>query len=119
MLNQILLITVEKSITNMSNSFCHFIGYRMRIGNNTDAPNTGRLHVDYALARQDQYEYECKQRALLREARHRDKMEKDKTRPLSPPPVPHYTDHEAGNISETIKSKSPRTTINIFLEKSR
>lgn len=76
----------------------------MRIGNSTDAPNTGRLHVDYAQARDDQYEHECKQRALQREQRHRERMERERMRPVSPPPVPHYSDHEAATISEKIKS---------------
>ncbi|KAK6625582.1 hypothetical protein RUM43_005881 [Polyplax serrata] len=79
-------------------------GYRMRIGNSTDAPNTGRLHVDYAQARDDQYEYECRQRAVQREQRHRERMERERMRPVSPPPVPHYSDHEAATICEKIKS---------------
>lgn len=37
-------------------------GYRIRIGSNTDGANCGRLHVDYAQARDDQYEWECRQR---------------------------------------------------------
>lgn len=37
-------------------------GYRIRIGSNTDGINCGRLHVDYAQARDDQYEWECRQR---------------------------------------------------------
>lgn len=41
-------------------------GWRMKIGDKDDKPNTGRLHVDYATARDDQYEYECEQRALYR-----------------------------------------------------
>lgn len=77
----------------------------MRIRNNTDAANTGRLHVDYAQARVDQYDFECKQRALQRQARHRERIERDRLRPASPPPIPHYTDHEAGTIAENIKSK--------------
>lgn len=77
----------------------------MRIGNNVDAANTGRLHVDYAQARVDQYEYECKQRALQREARHRERMERDQQRPASPPLIPQYTDHDASVIVENIKSK--------------
>lgn len=81
-----------------------FLGYRMRIGNSTDAPNTGRLHVDYAQARDDQYEYECRQRAVQREQRHRERMERERMRPVSPPPVPHYSDHEAATICEKIKS---------------
>jgi len=80
-----------------------FLGYRIRLGSNTDAPNTGRLHVDYAQARDDLYEWECRQRALQREQRHRERMEQERMRPPSPPPVVHYTDHEAVAISEKIK----------------
>jgi len=29
-------------------------GYRMKIEDKDDKPNTGRLHVDYAMARDDQ-----------------------------------------------------------------
>ncbi|XP_017772369.1 PREDICTED: ecto-NOX disulfide-thiol exchanger 2 [Nicrophorus vespilloides] len=78
-------------------------GYRIRIGSNTDPPNTGRLHVDYAQARDDQYEWECRQRQLQREQRHRERMEEERLRPPSPPPVVHYTDHEASAVSEKIK----------------
>ncbi|KDR14923.1 ecto-NOX disulfide-thiol exchanger 2-like [Zootermopsis nevadensis] len=79
-------------------------GYRIRLGSNTDGPNTGRLHVDYAQARDDLYEWECRQRALQREQRHRERMEQERMRPPSPPPVVHYTDHEAVTISEKIKA---------------
>uniref|UniRef100_A0A1B6MNE3 RRM domain-containing protein n=1 Tax=Graphocephala atropunctata TaxID=36148 RepID=A0A1B6MNE3_9HEMI len=79
-------------------------GYRMRIGSNTDIPNTGRLHVDYAQARDDQYEWECRQRQLQREQRHRDRMEKERLRVPSPPPVVHYSDHEANLIADKIKT---------------
>lgn len=95
-------------------------GYRIRIGSNSDPPNTGRLHVDYAQvytiisvfqqkrnddlqARDDQYEWECRQRQLQREQRHRERMEEERLRPPSPPPVVHYTDHEATAVSEKIK----------------
>ncbi|KAK4872811.1 hypothetical protein RN001_014840 [Aquatica leii] len=78
-------------------------GYRIRIGSNTDAPNTGRLHVDYAQARDDQYEWECRQRQLQREQRHRERMEEERLRPPSPPPVVHYTDHEASSVAEKLK----------------
>ncbi|KAL3285227.1 hypothetical protein HHI36_019339 [Cryptolaemus montrouzieri] len=78
-------------------------GYRIRIGSNSDPPNTGRLHVDYAQARDDQYEWECKQRQLQREQRHRERMEEERLRPPSPPPVVHYTDHEAASVAEKIK----------------
>lgn len=78
-------------------------GYRIRIGSNSDPANTGRLHVDYAQARDDQYEWECKQRQLQREQRHRERMEEERLRPPSPPPVVHYTDHEAAAVAEKIK----------------
>ncbi|KAJ8919902.1 hypothetical protein NQ315_006431 [Exocentrus adspersus] len=78
-------------------------GYRVRIGSNTDTANIGRLHVDYAQARDDQYEWECRQRQLQREQRHRERMEEERLRPPSPPPVVHYTDHEAAAVSEKIK----------------
>lgn len=78
-------------------------GYRIRIGSNPDTPNAGRLHVDYAQARDDQYEWECKQRQLQREQRHRVRMEEERLRPPSPPQVVHYTEHEATAVSEKIK----------------
>lgn len=79
-------------------------GYRVRIGSSGDAANTGRLHVDFAQARDDQFEWQCRQRQLQREQRHRERVEKERQRaPSSPPPVVHYTDHEASNICEKIK----------------
>ncbi|CAG9768187.1 unnamed protein product [Ceutorhynchus assimilis] len=78
-------------------------GYRIRIGSNVDPGYTGRLHVDYAQARDDQYEWECRQRQLERERRHRERMEEERLKRPSPPPVTHYSDHEAGNIAEKIK----------------
>ncbi|XP_037036149.1 ecto-NOX disulfide-thiol exchanger 2 isoform X2 [Bradysia coprophila] len=84
-------------------SAIYLSGYRIRIGSSSDATNCGRLHVDYAQARDDQYEFECKQRQLQREQRHRERVERDRMRPLSPPPIVHYTDHEAAAISEKLK----------------
>ncbi|KAJ8670638.1 hypothetical protein QAD02_001897 [Eretmocerus hayati] len=79
-------------------------GYRVRIGSSGDSANTGRLHVDFAQARDDQYEWECRQRQLQREQRHRERVERERQRPpSSPPPIVHYTDHEASNICEKIK----------------
>ena len=40
-----------------------------------------RLHVDYAAARDDQYEFECKQREAEREKRHITQSIKQLTRP--------------------------------------
>lgn len=59
-------------------SAIYLSGYRIRIGNSSDASNCGRLHVDYAQARDDQYEFECKQRQLQREQRHRERVERDR-----------------------------------------
>lgn len=84
-------------------SAIYLSGYRMRIGNHTDTANCGRLHVDFAQARDDQYEWECRQRQLQREQRHRERMERDRLRPLSPPPVVHFTDHEAVTVCEKLK----------------
>ncbi|XP_014211999.1 ecto-NOX disulfide-thiol exchanger 2 isoform X2 [Copidosoma floridanum] len=81
-------------------------GYRVRIGSNGEPSHTGRLHVDFAQARDDQYEWECRQRQLQREQRHRERVEKERQRPpSSPPPVVHYNDHEASNICEKIKQE--------------
>jgi hypothetical protein len=85
-------------------SAIYLSGYRIRIGNAQEASNSGRLHVDYAQARDDQYEYECRQRQLQREQRHRERLEKDRLRPLSPPPIVHYTEHEATTVAEKIKN---------------
>lgn len=102
--------SVEAAIT--------YSGYRVRIGNNTDSPNCGRLHVDYAQARDDQYDYECKLRQLQREQRHRDKVVKDRvSSSLSPPKTVHFTENEANTLTERIKNdetlgKSCQTLIN-------
>ncbi|BFF97879.1 ecto-NOX disulfide-thiol exchanger 1 [Drosophila madeirensis] len=79
-------------------------GYRLRISAMNEPPNFGRLHVDYAQARDDQYDYECKQRQLQREQRHRERMSLDRMRSQSPPPIPHYTEHEATAIAEQLRS---------------
>ncbi|KAG1667295.1 Ecto-NOX disulfide-thiol exchanger 1 [Nymphon striatum] len=80
-----------------------FSGYRMRIGIDGDNPSSGRLHVDYAEAREDQYEWECNQRALQREMRHRERMEQERLRPLSPPQIVHYTEREALLVIEKLR----------------
>ncbi|XP_048349446.1 ecto-NOX disulfide-thiol exchanger 1 isoform X3 [Sphaerodactylus townsendi] len=78
-------------------------GYRMRLGSSTDKKDSGRLHVDFAQARDDFYEWECKQRMLAREERHRRKMEEDRMRPPSPPAIMHYSEHEATLLAEKLK----------------
>lgn len=84
--------------------FSHLcLGYRIRLGSSTDKKDTGRLHVDFAQARDDLYEWECHQRMLAREERHRRKMEEDRLRPPSPPPIVHYSEHECSQLGEKIK----------------
>ncbi|XP_038551320.1 ecto-NOX disulfide-thiol exchanger 2-like [Micropterus salmoides] len=78
-------------------------GYRVRLGSSTDKKDTGRLHVDFAQARDDLYEWECRQRMLAREERHRRKMEEDRLRPPSPPPIVHYSEHECSQLGDKIK----------------
>lgn len=82
-------------------------GYRIRVNDKTDSANCGRLHVDFAQARDDQHEWECKQRALQREARHRERQQHVSQQVLqrssSPPTIHHYTDHEAASVCEKIK----------------
>uniref|UniRef100_A0A3Q3X2N7 RRM domain-containing protein n=1 Tax=Mola mola TaxID=94237 RepID=A0A3Q3X2N7_MOLML len=78
-------------------------GYRMRIGSSTDKKDSGKIHVDFAQARDDLYEWECKQRLLAREERHRRKIQEDRLRPPSPPPVVHYSEHEAALLAERLK----------------
>lgn len=85
-------------------SAIYLSGYRVRMDNSNDVANCGRLHVDYAQARDDQYEYECRTRQAQREQRHREKMEKERLRPLSPPQIIHYSESEAMNLAEKIKS---------------
>ncbi|EDV41130.2 uncharacterized protein Dana_GF10863, isoform A [Drosophila ananassae] len=79
-------------------------GYRLRISALNEPPNFGRLHVDYAQARDDQYDYECRQRQLQREQRHRERISMDRMRSQSPPPIPHYTDHEATAVAEHLRA---------------
>ncbi|XP_034037822.1 ecto-NOX disulfide-thiol exchanger 2-like isoform X2 [Thalassophryne amazonica] len=78
-------------------------GYRIRLGSSTDKKDTGRLHVDFAQARDDLYEWECHQRMLAREERHRRKLEEDRFRPPSPPPIVHYSEHECSQLGDKIK----------------
>ncbi|XP_030065404.1 ecto-NOX disulfide-thiol exchanger 2 isoform X2 [Microcaecilia unicolor] len=112
------LVAIRKSKKN----FCHIrftdelaidkavylSGYRIRLGSSTDKKDTGRLHVDFAQARDDFYEWECKQRMLAREERHRRRIEEEKFHPPSPSPSPvvHYSDHECILLAEKLKDDS-------------
>ncbi|KAK5896784.1 hypothetical protein CesoFtcFv8_009911 [Champsocephalus esox] len=107
------IVAIRKSKKN----FCHIrfaeeftvdkalflSGYRIRLGSSTDKKDSGRLHVDFAQARDDLYEWECHQRMLAREERHRRKIEDDLFRPPSPPPIVHYSDHESSQLGDKIK----------------
>ncbi|TKS72141.1 Ecto-NOX disulfide-thiol exchanger 1 [Collichthys lucidus] len=88
-------VTVDKALL--------LSGYRIRLGSSTDKKDSGRLHVDFAQARDDLYEWECRQRMLAREERHRRKMEEDRLRPPSPPPIVHYSEHECSELGDKIK----------------
>ncbi|XP_017844146.2 uncharacterized protein LOC108600854 isoform X2 [Drosophila busckii] len=79
-------------------------GYRLRISNLNEPPNFGRLHVDYAQARDDQYDFECKQRQLQREQRHRERVSLDRMRSQSPPPIAHYSELEAAAAAEHLRN---------------
>ncbi|GAA6108191.1 ecto-NOX disulfide-thiol exchanger 1 isoform X1 [Tachysurus ichikawai] len=110
------IVAIRKSKKN----FCHIrfseefmvdkaiylSGYRMRIGSSTDKKDSGRIHVDFAQARDDLYEWECKQRLFAREERHRRKIQEDRLRPPSPTPIMHYSEHEAGLLAEKLKDDS-------------
>ncbi|XP_062555389.1 ecto-NOX disulfide-thiol exchanger 2 [Armigeres subalbatus] len=94
-------------------SAIYLSGYRIKLstgGFNFTSPEPkdpatfGQLHVDYAHARDDQYDYECRQRKLQRERRHRERVEDDRLRPTSPQPIVHYTDHEATSVAEKLKT---------------
>ncbi|XP_061642729.1 ecto-NOX disulfide-thiol exchanger 2 isoform X8 [Phyllopteryx taeniolatus] len=80
--------------------------YRIRLGSSTDKKDTGRLHVDFAQARDDLYEWECRQRMMAREERHRRKIEEDRLRPPSPPPIVHFSEHECSQLGDKIKDDS-------------
>lgn len=101
-----LLFLIHQYFYGFTMVVLHFLGYRMRIGSSTDKKDSGRIHVDFAQARDDLYEWECKQRLLAREERHRRKIHEDRFRPPSPPPITHYSEHEAGLLAEKLKGMS-------------
>lgn len=82
-------------------------GYRIRLGSSCESPNTGRLHVDFAHARDDQFEWECKQRQIQREQRHRERIKRE----TSPSCPNHFTESEANNILEKLKGM---ITVNVI-----
>lgn len=78
----------------------------MRIGSSTDKKDSGKIHVDFAQARDDLYEWECKQRHLAREERHRRRIQDDQLRASCPSPIVHYSEHEATLLAEKLKGKA-------------
>ncbi|GCB74724.1 hypothetical protein scyTo_0003815 [Scyliorhinus torazame] len=84
-------------------------GYRIRIGSSTDKKDSGRLHVDFAQARDDLYDWECTQRMMAREERHRRRVAEERFRLPSPPPIVHYSEHESAMLSEKLKDDSKFT----------
>lgn len=63
--------------------------------------SASRLHVDYAQARDDQYEWEMKKRHIMREERRQQQIRSNP--PPSPPLIPHFTEAKALSVSEEIK----------------
>lgn len=90
-----------------------FSGYRIRIDGKMDSPNNSRIHVDFANARDDQYEWECKQRQFQREQRHRERIE-SRNRSLSPANT-HFTDLEAASVTEQLKSEDSSVAIDTLI----
>lgn len=66
----------------------------MKIEDKDDKLNIGRFYVDYVQVRDDQYEYECKQRMLVREMRYRQRLEEDRFYFLSFFFIVYYSDYE-------------------------
>ncbi|GIY07608.1 ecto-NOX disulfide-thiol exchanger 1 [Caerostris darwini] len=77
-------------------------GFRIKIEGNDDPAYNSKIHVDYASARDDQRDYECQQRALEREKRHR---QQQTFHPPSPPPVVHYSELEAKSLGEKLRNE--------------
>jgi hypothetical protein len=78
----------------------------MKVCDKDDKANVGRIHVDFAQARDDLHEWECFQRQLQRESRHRERLEESLLRPPSPPAIVHYSDHEAMLLTDSLKGKT-------------
>merc|ERR1719431_1430267 len=68
--------------------------------------NPFRIHVDYAAARDDKYEWDCMNRAMRREERHRQREAEDTIRPPSPKAPKQYTEVDAGSMAEKLKGES-------------
>ncbi|XP_077393784.1 ecto-NOX disulfide-thiol exchanger 1-like isoform X3 [Festucalex cinctus] len=79
-------------------------GYRLHVASGTDKKDSGKIHVDFAQARDDLYEWECKQRLREREKRH---QHRDEALPpptsASPTLMPRFSEHEAAMLAERLK----------------
>ncbi|XP_077435765.1 ecto-NOX disulfide-thiol exchanger 1-like [Vanacampus margaritifer] len=81
-------------------------GYRLRLGSSTDKKDSGKIHVDFAQARDDLYEWECKQRLLEREQRHQEQQDSCLHRDeASPTLTPHFSEREVAVLAECLKDK--------------
>ncbi|XP_037095630.1 ecto-NOX disulfide-thiol exchanger 1-like isoform X1 [Syngnathus acus] len=81
-------------------------GYRLHLGS-ADKKDSGRIHVDFAQARDDLYEWECKQR-LLQGEKGQGQQEPPSLLPPPPPPLslmPHFSEQEAALLAECLKDK--------------
>ncbi|XP_049584287.1 ecto-NOX disulfide-thiol exchanger 2 isoform X2 [Syngnathus scovelli] len=81
-------------------------GYRLHLGS-ADKKDSGRIHVDFAQARDDLYEWECKQR-LLQGEKGQGQQEPPSLPPPPPPPLslmPYFSEQEAALLAECLKDK--------------
>lgn len=71
----------------------------MKVEDRSDKEYTGRIHVDYAQARDDMHEWEKEKRVLEREQR--------RDRSSSPGTSTHFSESEATALLEKLKGKRP------------
>uniref|UniRef100_A0A8C4MAA2 RRM domain-containing protein n=1 Tax=Equus asinus asinus TaxID=83772 RepID=A0A8C4MAA2_EQUAS len=107
------IIAIRKSKKN----FCHIrfaeeymVDKALYLSGSTDKKDTGRLPPPKKKARDDLYEWECKQRMLAREERHRRRMEEERLPPPQKKTVVHYSDHECNDskFSEAVQTPPPK-----------
>ncbi|XP_057707594.1 ecto-NOX disulfide-thiol exchanger 1-like [Corythoichthys intestinalis] len=73
-------------------------GYRLQVGSGADKKDWSKIHVDFAQARDDEYEWECKRRLL--------EAEKGHGRPdAAPLPVPRFSERELAVLAEGLKDR--------------
>lgn len=69
--------------------------------------------MDFAHARDDQFEWECKQRQMQREQRHKERLLRENCREISPSGPSHFTESEANSVLE--KMKGSIADLNLYL----